>query len=101
MFFTSLSAPEEKTVKVHDYSQKSIEDFKLIFVNLSPKLTDQEKRTISTSFVSSSQDQSIEINAKRILNHVFKLWNKTKSCAPPSTCALTSSETVAMKIYSI
>ena len=29
--------------KVHDYSQKSTDDFKLIIVNPSPRLTVQEK----------------------------------------------------------
>ena len=28
---------------VHDYSQKSIDNFRLFFVNSSPKLTDEEK----------------------------------------------------------
>ena len=31
--------------KFHDYSQKSIDDFKLIIVNPSPKLTDQENKS--------------------------------------------------------
>ena len=48
--------------KVYDYSQKSIDDFKLIFVNPSQKLTDQLKRIIATYFGSSSQDQCIGTN---------------------------------------
>ena len=40
--------------KVDDYSQKSIDNFKLVIVNPSPKLTDQEKRSIATSFGYSS-----------------------------------------------
>ena len=36
--------------KVHVYSQKSIDRFVLIVVNPPPKLTDQEKYSISTSF---------------------------------------------------
>ena len=48
--------------KVHDYYQKLIDDFKLIVVNPSPKLTDQEKRSIANSFGYSSKDKSIENN---------------------------------------
>ena len=60
---------------VYDYSQKSIDDFNLIVVNPSPKVTDQGKRIIATYFGSSSQDQCIENNAKRIVTHVLKRWN--------------------------
>ena len=87
--------------KVHDYSQKSINDFNLIIVNPSPKLTDQEKKTVMNYFDSSSKDQYIETNTKRILTHVLMRWNEDKSIAHPSTCELTPAETVALKIYSI
>ena len=87
--------------KVDDYSQKSIDNFKLIIVNPSPKLTDQEKRSVATSFGSTSQYQFIETNTKRILTHVLKRWNENKYIANPSICVLTPAETVAMKIYSI
>ena len=87
--------------KVDDYSQKLIDNFKLIIVNPPPKLTDQEKHSIANSFVSPSQDQCIETNTKRILTHVLKRWNEDKSIAHPSTCAFTPAETVAMTIYLI
>ena len=87
--------------KVHDYSQKSIDNFTLIFFNASPKLTDQEKRSIATYFGYSSKDQNNESNTKRILTHVLKRWNEKKSSAHPSTCTLTSAEFVALKAYSI
>ena len=87
--------------KIHDYSQKSIDNFKLIVVNTSPKLTDQGKCSIETYFGSSSQDQCIETNTKRILTCVLNSWNENKSIAHPSTYAFTPSETVALKIYSI
>ena len=84
-----------------DYSQKLIDNFKLIIVNPSPKLTDQEKRSIVTSFGSSSQYQCIKTNTKRITTHVLKRWNEKNSSAHPSTCALPPDETVALNIYSI
>ena len=87
--------------RVHDYSQKLVDNFKLIIVNPSPKLADQEKRSIVTSFGSSSQYQCIETNTKRIMTHVLKRWNKNKSSAHQSICALTPAETVFQKIYSI
>ena len=87
--------------KVHDYSQKSIDDFKLIIVNTSPNLTEQEKKSVMNYFDSSSQDQCIETNTKRILTRVLMRWNEDKSIAHPSTCALTPARTIAMKIYSI
>ena len=99
--FTSSSSPEEKTEKVHDYSQKLIDVFKLIFVNPSPKFTDHKNRIIATSFGSSSQYQGIETNAKRIMTRVLKRWNENKSSAHPSKYAITSSKTAALKIYSI
>ena len=64
-----------KYKKVHDYSQKYIDDNNMIVVNPPPKLTDQEKRSIVVSFGSSPQDQSIENNKKRIMTHVLKHWN--------------------------
>ena len=62
----------EKDIKNHDYEQKLIDYFKLVVVNTPPKLTDQEKRSIATSFGYSYQDQSIENNSKRILTHLLK-----------------------------
>ena len=81
-------------------SQKSIDDFKLIVVNLWPKLTIKEKSIIATYFGSSSQDQSIENNTKRILTRVLKLWNEKKWSANPSTHGLISDKLVALKVYS-
>ena len=87
--------------KVHDYSQKSIDDFNLIIVNPSSKLTDQENESVMNYFGSSSQDQFIETNTKIIMNHVLRRSNEDKSIAHPSTCALNPAETIAMNIYSI
>ena len=84
-----------------DYSQKSIDDFELVLVEQSPKLTDQEKRYVRNSFDALSQDQCIETNSKRILTHVLRHWDGNKSNAHPITSALTPAETVAMKIHSI
>ena len=56
--------------KVDDYSQKLIDNFKLIIVNPSQKLTYQEKCSIDNSFGSSSQDQYIETNTKIIIAHI-------------------------------
>ena len=75
--------------KVHDYSQKSIDDFKLIIVNTSPNLTEQEKKSVMNYFDSSSQDQCIETNTKRILTHVLRCWDENKPISHPSTCVLT------------
>ena len=58
--------------KIDDYSQKSIDYFKLINVNPSPKLIDQENLSIATSFGSSSQYQCVETNTKIIMTHVLK-----------------------------
>ena len=87
--------------KVHDYSQKSIDDFNLIIVNPSTNLTGQEKKSVMNSFDSYYQDKCIETNMKRIMNHLLMRWNEDKSIAHPSTCALTPARTIAMKIYSI
>ena len=86
--------------KMNDYSQKSINDFELVLVTPSPKLTDQEKKYVRNSFDASSQDQCIETNSKRILTHVLRRWDGIKSNAHPSTSALTPSENVDLKIYS-
>ena len=87
--------------KVHDYSQKSFDDFSLIIVNPSPKVTDQENKSVMDSFDSSSRDQCIETNAKIILTNFLMRWNEDKSIARPSTCLFTPYKTVALKIYSI
>ena len=61
--------------KMHDYSQKSIDDFELVLVTPSPKVTDQEKNCVSNCFDVSYQDQSIENTSKRILTHVLRRWD--------------------------
>ena len=58
--------------KMNDYSQKSIDDFELVLVTLSPKVTDQEKKCVRNCFDVSSQDQSIENTSKRILTHILR-----------------------------
>ena len=87
--------------KVHEYYQKPIDDCKLIIMNPSPNLSDQEKRSIATYFGCSSQDQCIETNTKIILTRVLNHWNENNSIAHLSACALYPAETVALKIYSI
>ena len=87
--------------KIHDYSQKPINDFKLALVKPSSKLTDQEKKHVRNSFDALSQDQCIKTNTKIILTRVLRCWYENKSNAHPSTCALNPAETVALKIYSI
>ena len=62
--------------KVHDYSQKSIDDFNLIIVNPSPMLTEQENISVMNSFGYSSQDQCIETKTKRIMIRFLKRWNE-------------------------
>ena len=52
-------------------------------------------------FDSSSQDQCIETNTKRILTHVLMRWKEDKYNVHPSTCALSPAETVALEIYSV
>ena len=44
---------------MNDYSQKSIDDFELVLVTPTPKVTNQEKKYVRNSFDVSSQDQSI------------------------------------------
>ena len=70
-------------------------------MNPSPKLPDQEKRSIDNSFWSSSQDKCTETNTNIILTHFLNSWNENKSIANPSTRALAPDETVALNIYSI
>ena len=86
---------------MNDYSHKSIDDFELVLVTPSPKLTDQEKKYVGNYFDASSQDKSIATNPKRILTHVLRRWYGNKYNEHPSTSALTPAETVSLKIYSI
>ena len=87
--------------KVHDYSQKSINDFNLVLVNPSPKLTDLKQKSIMNYFDYSYQYQCIETNTRIIITHVLTRWNENKSIEHPIACASTQAETVALKIYSI
>ena len=91
MVTPSHQLQRKRRKKVHDYSQKSIDYSKLIIVNPSPKLTDQEKKSVMNYFDSSSQDQCIETNKKIILTHVLRHWNEDKYIAHRSKCALTPS----------
>ena len=65
--------------KIHDYSQKSINYLNLVIVNPSPKLTNQEKKSVINSFDSFSQYQCIETNTKIVMTHVFMRWNEGNS----------------------
>ena len=85
----------------NDYSQKSIDDFELVLVTPSPKVTYQEKKCVRNYFDVSSQDQFIETTSKRILTHVLRRWDEINSNAHPSTSAMTPAETVALDICSI
>ena len=87
--------------KINDYSQKSINDFELVLMTPSPKLTDQEKKYVRNYFDASSQNHFIETNSKRILTCVLRCWDGNKYNAHTSTSSLTPAETVALKIYSI
>ena len=60
--------------KMNDYSQKSINDFELVLVTPSPKVTDQENKSVRNCFDVSSQDQSIENTSKIIMTHVLRRW---------------------------
>ena len=86
---------------MNDYLQKTIDDFKLVLVTPSPKVTDQENKCVRNYFDSSYQYQCIKTTSKRILTHVLRRWDDIKSNAHPSTSAMTPAETVALKIYSI
>ena len=57
--------------KVHDYSKKAIDDFKLIIVNTSPNLTEQEKKSVMNYFDYSSQDQCIDTNTVKRRSGIF------------------------------
>ena len=74
--------------KMNDYSLKSIDDFELVLVTPSPKLTDQNKY-VRHFFYASSQDQCIETNPKIIMTHVLRSWDGNKSNSHPSISALT------------
>ena len=87
--------------KMNDYSQKSIDDFEIVLVTTSPKVTNQEKKCVRNSFDASSQDQCIETTSKIILTHVLRCWGDIKYTAHPSTSTMTPAETVGLKIYSI
>ena len=86
---------------MNDYSQKSFDDFELVLVTPSPKVTDQENKSVKNCFDVSSQDRSIENTSKRILTHVLRRWKEENSNTHPSTSAMTPAETVALKIYTI
>ena len=64
---------------INNYSQKSINDFELVLVTPSPKLTNHDKKYVRNSLDASSQDQCIETNSKRTLNHVLRRWDENKS----------------------
>ena len=99
---TTLHQIQRKRLKkMNDYSQKSIDDFELVLVTPSPKVTNQEKKCVRNYFDASFQDQCIETNSKRILTRFLRRCDGNKSNAHPSTSALTPAETVALKIYSI
>ena len=85
---------------VYNYSQRYIDDFKLIVVNPSPKLTYQESNIIATSFLLISHDQSIENNINIILTHLLNRWHVNKSSSHTVTYALTHAELVVLKVYS-
>ena len=60
--------------KIHDYSQKSINDFNLVIVNPYPKLTDQGNKSVMNYFDYSSQDHCIETNTKMALQLIMNIF---------------------------
>ena len=86
---------------MNDYSHKSIDDFELVLVTPSPKVTNQEKKCVRNSFGILSKDQCIETTSKRLMTHVLRRWDDIKCTAHPSISAITPAETIALKIYSI
>ena len=86
MVTTCHQIQRKRRKKMNDYSQKSIDDFELVLVTPSPKVTSQEKKYVRNYFDNSSQDQCIDTNSKRILTHVLRSWDEIKSNAHPSTC---------------
>ena len=54
--------------KNNDYSQKSIDDFDLVLVTPSSKVTYQENKCVRNSFDDSSQDQYIDLEMKHQKN---------------------------------
>ena len=74
MVITRHQLQRKRQKEIHDYSQISINDFNLVLVNPYPKLTDLEKKSVMNSFDSYPQDQCIETNTKRIMNHVLMRW---------------------------
>ena len=50
LFHLIIKSRGKNKKNVHDYSQKLIDDLKLIVVNPPPKLTDEGKRSIATFF---------------------------------------------------
>ena len=61
----------------------------------------KKRKIVRNFFAASSQDQSIENTAKRILDHVLRRWKEDKSNAHTSTSAMTPAETVPLKIYTL
>ena len=86
---------------MNGYSHKSIDDFEIVLVTPSPKVTDQEKKIVRNCFDDPSPYQYIEKTSKRLLTRVLRRWKEDKSNAHPSTSAMTTSETVDLKIYTI
>ena len=74
-----MYTPEKNIENRNEYPRKYIDDFKLIVIYPSTKITDLEKKIIATYFMPFSQEQSIENNSKIILTHLLKHWNKNKS----------------------
>ena len=70
-------------------------------MNPPSKLIYQEMCSCATTILPISQDQSIENNTKRIMTHLLKHWGGKNSSVHPSANALTPTEVVALKVYSI
>ena len=70
-------------------------------MNPLPKLTDQENHSITTSSFPISQYQNIVNKTKKILTRLLQRWDRNNSRARPSAHAMTPTEILELKVYSI
>ena len=68
---------------------------------MSPSLTSGKKGVISTSYLPSSQDESVKIIAKQILTYLLKSLNESKPNLLPGSIAITQFKHIALSIFSI
>ena len=89
---------EEEEKSPLDYTKKSIYDFRMVDVDTSPTISNEERDILTGSLGSSTKYHYNEVIHKRVLTHLSKSQNENKTPLHPSITVMYLPEFIALKV---